>query len=276
MIHEESYALHLQTIRTKQMKKVIKIVCVSILGATVTQSAEKNDLFGQSIMMDPNHRQIENQLWDHDTHAAIQLSLENEKDEELKDIHEQFEAIAIAESADEEKKRIQIEKDEIFALQFNHGNFDESIYDESILKAIALSLEENYMPKQPIEIKEVEPADIIVNDQLVLNAGHFLSQLREQIIQKYPEFVKISKVLKSEEELLERLLSDSLLSIDQIDMAKINISVYKKQLSDLEEEFEITQNINKEFNSIDLLKALTEKFSISKKNAQEILDTLGM
>ena len=258
------------------MKKVIKIVCVSILGATVTQSAEKNDLFGQSIMMDPNHRQIENQLWDHDTYAAIQLSLEDEKDKELKDIHEQFEAIAIAESADEEKKRIQIEKDEIFALQFNHGNFDESIYDESILKAIALSLEENYMPKQPIEIKEVEPADIIVNDQLVLNAGHFLSQLREQIIQKYPEFVKISKVLKSEEELLERLLSDSLLSIDQIDMAKINISVYKKQLSDLEEEFEITQNINKEFNSIDLLKALTEKFSISKKNAQEILDTLGM
>lgn len=258
------------------MKKTIKIVCVSILSATVTQSAEKNDLFGQSIIMDPNHRQIQNQLWDHDTYAAIQLSLEDEKNQELRDLHEQFEAIAIAESADEEKKRIQIKKDELYALQINHSNLDESIYDESFLKAIALSLEENYMPKQPIEIKEIEPSDIIVNDQLVLNAGHFLAQLREQIIQKYPEFVKISKALKSEEELLERLLSDSLLSIDQIEMAKINIAVYENQLTDLENKFKITENINKEFASIDIIKTLAEKFSINKKNAQEILDTLGM
>ena len=277
------------------MKATLKIVSATVLAASFAQSAENAnnehgnmnpDFFDQSILMQPNIESIGNQILNDDIHTAIQLSLQSEQEFSKKDIEEQLKDFVIAESINEAKTTNQINSDRIFALQLKDGDFNDAYYDEDYLKAVALSLEENNKPKNPIEIKDIERPDIIVNDQLFRDAGDFLNELRTYIENKhkndisYKEYYAICLNIDSEEELIGQLENnlEDLGHQERISLArkKEDLKFLKDIKSFMDAEQKITKSIDEEYLNLDRVKALMDKFNINAKNAQEILDALGM
>ncbi len=238
---------------------------------------------------------------------AIALSLAKKEKKDRQEIDEQLELYRLSEFFEEEERKKQIEADELMALSFldqsyffplelqDHGFFNQkNIENTSINNNSTITNSTVHTNKDVLNSTKAPNLEVSINiESIYLDAGNFLQTLRNNIIAEKEEYGIYSKTLEDIKEfdllltdlqekqtnLTEQLNADRHSNPLQRELHAMNENIKDterllKNLNDLKnspELIKVAEEIDAEFNNIKV-KALSEKFKISDKKAQDILD----